>query len=342
MNAALLSSQSVEWYTPADLASEIGAFFGDALALDPCADPHDAIPAAQHEHGDGLAIPWQASSVFVNPPYRRNVTGRWVYKALAEHSAGRATEIVMLLPARTDTHWFTPLYAHVICFIRGRLHFSGATSGAPFPSALVYMGPRRAAFTRAFAHRGAVISALDTSAVAPGGSTLDTLDTLDGAGVLASLDVGGALASVEIVHDTLRRGAACPSALARSDFRALQADTRRNADALALAIPTALYQARRASSRARALQRASERLSALAFLLDSAATGADQPADDDLPPGIAGLWGYEPLDGATCRAWARTAQLTIRALRASLRYACQTCQDAPDAPGGALDMGAGI
>ncbi len=354
MNTALLSSRSVEWYTPADLANEIAAFFGGAIALDPCADPLDAVPALRHEHGDGLAIPWDASSVFCNPPYRRDVTGRWVYKAIAEHDAGRAHEIVLLIPARTDTRWFTPLYRYVICFIAGRLHFSGSTSGAPFPSALVYLGPRRAAFMRAFAHRGVTVTALDTLDAGNLAGRLDALDALDvpTADALDRLDIGGALASVEIAHDMLRRGAACPASLARSDFRTLQADMRRAADALALAIPTTTYRARRASSSARALQRASQRLSTLALLLNSAATGAEQPADDDLPPGIAGLWGYEPIDGATCRAWAQAARMTATALRAYLRYAptmatfpeatLDTRQDAlGDAPD-RLDMGAGL
>lgn len=50
-----------------------------------------------------------------------------------------------------------PLLHHPICFVAGRLHFSGATSGAPFPSALVYLGWASAMFAREFARWGRVV-----------------------------------------------------------------------------------------------------------------------------------------------------------------------------------------
>jgi len=150
MQTALLSSASMYWNTPPDLAQEIAAFLG-GIDLDPCPDAAQQIPAVHHALGDGLAIAWHGK-VFVNPPYGRTI-GAWVRKALTSS----ASEVVLLLPARTDTQWFQPLFDHAICFVRGRLHFSGAAAGAPFPSALVYIGPRSSAFLQAFQQRGVIV-----------------------------------------------------------------------------------------------------------------------------------------------------------------------------------------
>lgn len=84
---------------------------------------------------DGLIQPW-SGSVFVNPPYGRQIS-KWVAKAALEIS--RCRMIVMLLPARTDTGWFHDyVYGRAeVRFIRGRLKFSGSIWPAPFPSMVV-------------------------------------------------------------------------------------------------------------------------------------------------------------------------------------------------------------
>lgn len=158
LNPSLLTSATPEWYTPADLAAAIAAFLG-GIDLDPCADPAHRIPAARHFDGvnaDGLREPWGATArVFVNPPYGRAI-GPWIEKALSEPLA----ELVLLVPARTDTTWFQPLWRHHVCFLRGRLRFSGHASGAPFPSALCYRGTRGVAFAAAFAHLGVTVRSI--------------------------------------------------------------------------------------------------------------------------------------------------------------------------------------
>jgi len=79
----------------------------------------------------------QPKSIWVNCPYGRQV-GLWVAKG---HEAScRGVTTVMLLPSRTDTSWFQDYilpFADEIRFIRGRLKFSGAKTGAPFPSCIV-------------------------------------------------------------------------------------------------------------------------------------------------------------------------------------------------------------
>lgn len=147
MEKSLLTSNSVEWYTPFDLLAEIDAFLG-VIDLDPCADPGHRVPARQHESEDGLGLVWRGR-VFVNPPYGRQI-GLWVAKACTDP----VDELILLVPGRFDARWFRPLHQQTICWMYGRLKFSEAKTSAPFPTVLAYRGPRRDAFGAAFAHRG--------------------------------------------------------------------------------------------------------------------------------------------------------------------------------------------
>ena len=85
---------------------------------------------------DGLKQQWRGN-VWLNPPYGRGIAD-WCRKAHEEVRAGRARCVVMLLPARTDTEWFSFCQKHaLIQFMRGRLKFENTESSAPFPSLLV-------------------------------------------------------------------------------------------------------------------------------------------------------------------------------------------------------------
>lgn len=62
----------------------------------------------------------------------------WVRKC-SEEAKKPDTKVVMLIPARTDTSYFHDyIYKKAeIRFIRGRLHYNEAKTGAPFPSMVV-------------------------------------------------------------------------------------------------------------------------------------------------------------------------------------------------------------
>jgi hypothetical protein len=59
-------------------------------------------------------------------------------KALGPVENGDAELVACLMPARVDTSWW---HDYATCgeirFLRGRVRFGGASSGAPFPSAVV-------------------------------------------------------------------------------------------------------------------------------------------------------------------------------------------------------------
>lgn len=138
LSAGLFSSKSSEWRTPENLYRELDEEFN--FDLDPCTSPenHLGTPNSFSKKDDGLSRDW-FGRVFMNPPYGRKIAA-WVKKAYDEVRSRNAELVVGLLPARTDTSYFHDYILDVaeeIRFIRGRLRFSGAKSGAPFPSMIV-------------------------------------------------------------------------------------------------------------------------------------------------------------------------------------------------------------
>lgn len=141
------SSACDTWATPRDLWARLDQEFHfglDAAAL----RSSTLVPGnwygpdhRRRARRDALACSWHADTseaVWLNPPYARNVTGRFMAKALEESRAGLT--VVCLVPVRTDTRWWheTVIDADAeVRWLRGRLKFGAATTPAPFPSALV-------------------------------------------------------------------------------------------------------------------------------------------------------------------------------------------------------------
>lgn len=133
------------------------------IDLDPCANAADRhidfisrsylLAAGQ----DGLELQWHGHT-FVNPPYGPPIE-QWVQKAVREVANNGADLVTMLLPARTDTRWWSHCYgAQEWIFLTGRVRFILPETLAPepspqFPSVLVV-------FRRGLRH-GPVVSMLD-------------------------------------------------------------------------------------------------------------------------------------------------------------------------------------
>lgn len=121
----LFSAASDRWETPPAVKAALYREFG--LNFDPC-----PLDGTTNGLGPLFSI-WQGRRVFCNPPYGPGLS-TWLERGFEAEIA------VFLLPARTDTAWFHDLclpYAAEIRFLRGRLKFGSATSGAPFPSMVV-------------------------------------------------------------------------------------------------------------------------------------------------------------------------------------------------------------
>lgn len=134
INNGMLTSITPEWATPQKLFDALDQEFH--FTLDPCST-HENAKCQKHytKEDDGLSKSWQGEVVFCNPPYGKDLP-QWVKKCYEE---SRHADVVMLIPARTDTRWFHDYVYHnaQIHFIRGRIKFQGARYNAPFPSMLV-------------------------------------------------------------------------------------------------------------------------------------------------------------------------------------------------------------
>ena len=156
------SSKSEEHYTPPEILAYIIELLGE-IDLDPCSNSttKPVVPASTHytKAENGLIRSWYGR-VYCNPPYGRSI-GLWIDRAIYHYVEGLCEQIVLLVPARTDTRWFRQLAPYPKCFLQGRLKFSGAKSGAPFPSAVVYMGPRLERFQKVFSPLGMIHGPLE-------------------------------------------------------------------------------------------------------------------------------------------------------------------------------------
>lgn len=139
-------SQQNEWETPQTLYDHLeisgGEFTWDLAASD---NNHKA-PYWFTVDNDSLVQDWSAlhGRLFCNPPYGRDIK-RWIEKAAdMTDFSHNFDEIVMVIPARTDTsYWHEYIFDNPrasVDFLRGRLKFErDGLSGqpAPFASAVV-------------------------------------------------------------------------------------------------------------------------------------------------------------------------------------------------------------
>jgi site-specific DNA-methyltransferase (adenine-specific) len=134
----MFSSKTDNWATPQDLFDNLDNQFG--FTLDPCAD-HKNHKCDKYftVKENGLRQSWKNETVFMNPPYGREID-KWVQKAYTE-ALSPGTLCVCLLPARTDTKWFHRYCVRgTIWFLKGRLKFGESENSAPFPSMVVIFG----------------------------------------------------------------------------------------------------------------------------------------------------------------------------------------------------------
>lgn len=139
MNSSVhFSHKSNEWPTPQWLFDALNKEFG--FTLDPCSD-HLNAKCEKHftAEENGLLQDWGQETVFMNPPYSECKS--WMHKAFS--AALEGATVVCLVPARTDTQWWHRFAMKGdIRFLKGRLKFGNAKSGAPFPSVVIVFRPK--------------------------------------------------------------------------------------------------------------------------------------------------------------------------------------------------------
>lgn len=93
------------------------------IGLDPCTDPDNPTMAAKFYclPKDGALEPWDAATVFCNPPYGE-AKNRWVERCIRE---GKMRSVVLLIPAHTETKIFQKALRECrsVVFVNARLRF---------------------------------------------------------------------------------------------------------------------------------------------------------------------------------------------------------------------------
>ena len=165
---ANFSSESVEWYTPAEYIEAARAALG-GIDLDPATSEHaNRTVKARHiftREDNSLTKPWKGS-VWLNPPYGDEdaSTGEWVAKLVLEVSVGNVTSAVLLVNAVTDRKWFRPLWtADALCFTDHRIKFytpNGTPKQPVSGNVFAYWGRAPARFRDAFSSHGTIVQVM--------------------------------------------------------------------------------------------------------------------------------------------------------------------------------------
>jgi len=130
--------------TPAYVLEPVRNLLG-GIGLDPCTEPDNPTGADKFytPPQDGAALPWDAETVFCNPPYGE-ARNRWVARCIDE---GKRRRVVLLMPSHTDTRISQRAMelATSVLFVRGRLRFgiprkAGMSEAASHGSALYGYG----------------------------------------------------------------------------------------------------------------------------------------------------------------------------------------------------------
>jgi phage N-6-adenine-methyltransferase len=131
------------WETPADFFNVMNNQFSYDIDVAADTENHQCPlwlgPGGVQE--DALHCGWsldkKVTYAWCNPPYSLNK--QFLRKAAFEAEFCHVHS-TLLIPARTDTKYFHEIIwpnASMVIFLKGRLKFGGAASGAPFPSMLV-------------------------------------------------------------------------------------------------------------------------------------------------------------------------------------------------------------
>ena len=129
--------------TPPDVLEPVRCILG-GIELDPCTTPDNPCRADRFyaPPQDGLALPWDAASIYVNPPYGK-AREPWVDRCI--YAARTGSRVALLMPAHPDTKVFQRAAgsASLVVFIRGRVKFgilrpNRRQMAASHPSALIF------------------------------------------------------------------------------------------------------------------------------------------------------------------------------------------------------------
>lgn len=136
----LWTSNKQDWNTPKwlfDKLNQVYHFTTDACTTD---DNPLGCELFFTKKTNGIDFTKWKGNVYINPEYNNILP--WVNEAI-KYCLNPNNSVVLLIPSRTGNKLWQEkifVFATLICFIKGRLRFSGHDNSAPFDSALVIFG----------------------------------------------------------------------------------------------------------------------------------------------------------------------------------------------------------
>ena len=132
------------------------------IDLDPASNDkaQETIQAATYFTADdnGLIHDWHGR-VWLNPPYSRDLIGKFIDQLIWQIQADNVEQAILLTHNYTDTAWFhqAESAASLICFTRGRIAFIDQRSDRCSPTqgqAFFYFGDNSESFRKTFSEFG--------------------------------------------------------------------------------------------------------------------------------------------------------------------------------------------
>jgi len=154
-----------DWFTPRQYIQMARVVLGD-IDVDPASNEDAQQTVRAHEYFDkernGLCQPWHGR-VFLNPPYSKELIGKFISKLLMEWDSKRMTAGIMLTHNFTDTGWFqdAAAVAESICFTQGRIKYYGTRGEFATPTqgqAFFYFGSDVETFKQTFGRVGLIVT----------------------------------------------------------------------------------------------------------------------------------------------------------------------------------------
>jgi ParB family transcriptional regulator, chromosome partitioning protein len=169
--------KSNEWYTPSRYIEAAREVLG-GIDLDPasCEAANRVVKAKQYytKEQDGLARPWVARSVWLNPPYgklaNKSMLEMWVRRLIQHYEQGSIEQAILLSTTNVESPWFRFLWDYHICFVDHEIRFmhpNGVRKCHLFGSIFVYLGPHEQRFIDIFQQFGTIAKRVSTPKTQP-------------------------------------------------------------------------------------------------------------------------------------------------------------------------------
>jgi len=151
-----------EWYTPPEYIEAARVAMG-GIDLDPATSEkaQQTVKAKKFytADDDGLSKAWKGR-VWLNPPYSKDLIGKFCDKLAESVEGGKVTAAILLVNNATDTAWFHRVAgkASAVCFVKGRIAFhdsNGEPKGKPLQGQMaMYFGGYPQVFAKEFGGLG--------------------------------------------------------------------------------------------------------------------------------------------------------------------------------------------